>query len=160
MFRKSLFLGMMVLLGAVLVSLVLSERKEEKRLASAPSEIVKTAKATPTRSLAPGDLDIAESRVKLIAPDRNQKNAAGPVARCQLVIRNHGQIAYHDVVLKLRCLGSNGKDLDFRTQLVPETIRPGQVLTIRDATIDKLPPGTARCTFSVLYANIGPAPAR
>jgi hypothetical protein len=160
MFRKSIFLGMMVLLGAVLVSLVLSGRKEEMRLGSAPSEVVKTAKATPTRSMAPGDLDITESKVELVAPARNQKSAVGPVAHCQLVIRNHGQIAYHDVMLKLHCLRSNGKDLDYRTQLVPETIQPGQILTIPDVTIDEIPPGTARCTLSVLYANIGPAPAR
>ena len=160
MLRKSIFLGMTVLLGAVLVSLVLSGRKEEKRLASASSEIVRTAKATPTRSMAPGDLDVGESRVELVAPDRNQKNAAGPVARCQLVIRNHGQIAYHDVMLRLQCLGIRGKDLDYRTQLVPETIQPGQILTIRDVTIDKIPPGTARCLLSVFYANLGPAPAR
>ena len=160
MLRKSIFLGMTILLGAVLVSLVLSGRKEEKRLASAPSEIVRTAKATPTRSMAPGDLDVGESKVELVAPDRNHKNAAGPVARCQLVIRNHGQIAYHDVMLRLQCLGSSGKDLDYRTQLVPETIQPGQILTIRDVTIEKIPPGTARCLLSVFYANLGPAPAR
>ena len=160
MFRKSIFLGMMVLLGAVLVSLVLSGRKEEMRLAKAPSEIVKIAKATPTRSLAPADLDVADSKVELAAPDRKQKNAAGQVARCQIVIRNHGQIAYHDAMLKLRCLGSNGKDIDSRTQFVPETIQPGQTLTIRDVTIEKIPPRTARCTLSVLYASIGAAPAR
>jgi hypothetical protein len=110
--------------------------------------------------MVPEDLDAAESRVEVVAPDRNKKDADGPAARCQLVIRNHGQIAYHDVALKLQCLGSNGKDLGFRTQLVPETIQPGQVLTIRDVTIDKIPPGTSRCALSVFYANLGPAPAR
>ena len=78
MFRKSIFLGMMVLLGAVLVSLVLSGRKEEQRQAAAPTEIVKTAKATATRSMVPEDLDVGESRVELTAADRNQKHTAEP----------------------------------------------------------------------------------
>jgi hypothetical protein len=160
MFRKSIFLGMMVLLGAVLVSLVLSGRKEEQRQAAAPTEIVKTAKATATRSMVPEDLDVGESRVELTAADRNQKHTAEPQARCRLVIRNHGRIAYHDLVLKLQCLGSSGKHLGQLTQLVPETIQPGQVLTIPEVLIDKLPAGTAKCTLSVLYANLGSAPAR
>jgi len=160
MFRKSVFLGMMVLLGAVLVSLVISGRKEEQRKATVPTEIVKTAKATATRSMAPEDLDVGESKVQLTAASRNQSGAAEPRALCQLVIRNRGRIAYHDLALKLQCLGSSGKQLGQLTQLVPETVQPGQVLTISDVMIDKLPAGTARCTLSVLYANLGPAPAR
>ena len=160
MFRKSLFLGMMVLLGAVLVSLVLSGRKQELQQAAAPAEIVKTAKATPTRSMAPEDLDAGESKVELTVAARNRKNAAGPGARCRLVIRNRGRIAYHDLMLKLQCLGSGGKHVGELTQPVPETIQPGQVLTIPEVIIDTLPAGTARCAVSVSYAHLGPAPAR
>jgi hypothetical protein len=160
MFRKWLFLGMMILLGAVLVSLVLRGRNEEKRLAAATTEIVKTAKRTPTRSMAPTDLDIGDSKVEITAPGPNRKAGALTGARCDLVIRNLGQIAYHDVMLKLQWLGNNGRDLKFHTQLVPETIQPGQVLNIQDVRIEQIPAGTARCTLSILYANLGPAPER
>jgi hypothetical protein len=158
MVRKSVFLGMMLLLGAVLVSLVIRGRKEEMKTASGPLEVVKTAKGTPTRALIPKDLDAGDSTVELATRRHDAPGAAEQSARCQLVIHNRGQIAYHNIVVSLQCVGSKGKSLKPRTQMVAETIQPGQALTIHDLSMDGIPSDATRCTLSVLYANVGTAP--
>jgi hypothetical protein len=157
MFRKSIFLGLMLMLGAVLVWLILKARKEEAQTARAPVEIVRTARLSPTRAIGPKDLDATESRVEIIPSGRGQTKTAGRSAHAHVVIRNHGTVAYRDIMLKLTCLGGNGKVIDTRTRLVPETIQPGQTLTVNDMAIENLPNDTVRCRISILYSDLGPA---
>ena len=152
MFRKSIFWGLTLMLGTVLVWLIIQGRKEETRLAAAPSEIVKTAKSSFTRVIAPSDLDAEESRLEITT------KTPAPGAVGQVVIHNRGKVAYHGVMLKVSCLGSGGKLLDTRTQLVPETIAAGQTLTVGGIVLDTGPRGTVRCSVSILYSDLGPAP--
>jgi hypothetical protein len=159
MFRKSIFLGLMLMLGTMLVWLILKARKEAQA-PGAPVEIVRTAKSSPTRVIIPQDLDAAESRVEIPPAGRGQTKIAERSSHAHVVIRNHGTVAYHDFMLKLTCLGSNGKVIDTQTRLVPGTIQPGETLTADDIAIDNLPEGTVRCRISVLYADLGPAPSR
>jgi hypothetical protein len=158
-FRKSIFLGLMLMLGTVLVWLILRARKEAQ-VPGTPVEIVRTAKSSPTRVIGPHDLDAAESRVEILPAGRGQMKTAGRSSHVHVVIRNHGTVAYHDFMLKLTCLGSNGKVIDTQTRLVPGTIQPGQTLTVDDIAIDNLPEGTARCRISVLYSDLGSSPSR
>jgi hypothetical protein len=159
MFRKSIFLGLMLMLGTVLVWLILKARKEAQTPGT-PVEIVRTAKSSPTRVIGPQDLDVAESRMEIPPAGRGQTKTAERSSHAYVVIRNHGTVAYHDFMLKLTCLGSNGKVIDTQTRLVPGTIQPGQTLTVDDIAIDNLPEGTVRCHISILYSDLGPAPSR
>ncbi len=152
MVRRSLFWGLTLLLVAVLVWLIINGRKEESRRASAPSEVVQTAKLSPTRAVAPSDLEVAE-------PDAARTNRGdlpdqlGPVA-----IHNRGSVAYHGTMLRLRCLDSSGKVLDTRTLLVPETIAPGQTITVGPIALEKVPHGTVRYHIGIAFSDVGTAP--
>lgn len=152
MLRRSLFWGLTLMLGAVLVWLIINGRKEEARLASAPSEVVQTARLSATRAIAPGDLEVAEAEVGRI----NRETALeqlGPV-----VIRNRGSVAYHGTMLRLQCLDSAGKLLDTRTHLAPDTIAPGQNITVGGIALEKVPHSTFRYRISIAYSDLGPAP--
>jgi len=159
MFRKWIFLGLMIMLGSVLVMLVVQGRREEAKQAKGPTEKVMTAKSTSTRVIAPKDLDLAGSKVEISAPATGKGKNSERSALCRIVIRNRGRISYRDVMLKLTCVGSGGKILESRTQLVPSTIPPGQEVTVPEVAIDNLPQGTVRCGLSILYSDIGAAPS-
>ncbi|MGA2260103.1 MAG: hypothetical protein ABSH28_01565 [Acidobacteriota bacterium] len=152
MIRKSIFWGITLMLGTVLVWLVIQGRREETKQAAAPTEIVQTAKASPTRIFAPGDLEVGESREGVTSKQ------ATPAPIGKIEIRNHGKVAYHDIMLKLTCLGGGGKVLDAQTRLIPGTIEPAQVLALSDLTFEGIPRGTVRYDFSILYCDFGPAP--
>ncbi len=151
MVRRSLFWGLTLLLGAVLVWLIINGRKEESRLASAPSEVVQTAKLSPTRAVAPSDLEVAEPDTA--RTDRKDlPDQLGPVA-----IHNRGSVAYHGTMLRLQCLDSSGKVLDTRTLLVPETIAPGQTITVGPITLEKVQHSTVRYHIGIAYSDLGTA---
>jgi hypothetical protein len=152
MLRKSLFWGLTLMLGAVLVWLIINGRKEEARQAAAPTEIVQTARLSPTRVVAPKDLAIVASNA-LGAIKTGKSEPIGPIE-----IRNNGRIAYHAVMLRLACLDSNGKVLDTKSRLVPDTIQPGQSLTVSDFAPENVPAQAVRYRISIAYSNLGPAP--
>jgi hypothetical protein len=160
MFRKSIFLGLTVMLSAVLIVLAIKARREETRAASVPAESLKTAHSTATRVIAPNDLAVAESKGGILTVAGKESPVKKPGARYQVTIRNSGRVAYHDTMLKFTCLRNDGKTLDTRSHLLPETIQPGQSLGLSDITLERLPRGTARCSISIVCASIGPAPAR
>jgi hypothetical protein len=151
MIRKALFLGLTLLLGAILVWLVINGRREGARQAAAPVESVKTAKLSPTRMVAPADLDAAEAPASDAAANRK------PGMLGAVVIRNRGQLAYHGVMLRLSCLGNGGKELDTRIKLIPDTIQPGQSITVADLFIESVAPGTIGYSVGIVYADLGPA---
>ena len=149
----------MVLLGGVLVTLILKGRRQEAQNAAAPTEIVKTARSTATRMMAPDDIDVSQSRVEIVSADKGSRKSASRRALCRLVVSNRGTIPYHDVMLRLSCLDRGGKVLDTLMQPVPETILPGKTLTVEDVSIEGVSAAAAGCRFAVVYASLGEAPA-
>jgi hypothetical protein len=152
MFRRSIFWGLTLMLSTVLVWLVMQGRKEEAKQAAAPTEIVQTAESSPTRVVAPNDLEATEAS-GAGAATAGMPPALGPVA-----IRNQGKFSYHAVMLRISCLGSGGKVLVTRTHLAPETIPPGQTVTVGDVTLKDVPRGTTSYRIGILYCDLGPAP--
>jgi hypothetical protein len=148
MLRRSLMLGLTLMLGVVLVWLIINGHKEEVRQKAAPTEIVKDAGLSATRVVAPTDLEVSESRPPGAA---NTKTPAG------VEIRNRGKLAYRNIMLQVTCLGADGKVLDTRTRLVVETVAPGQSLTLSDLALESIPRGTARFGFSILYGDLDAA---
>jgi hypothetical protein len=160
MFRKWIFLGLMVMLGSVLVMLVVQGRRQEAGKSAVPAEKVQTARSTATRVFAPKDLDLDESRVELRPVATGKDGNPGRAALCRITVRNSGRLAYHDVMLKLTCFGAGGKVLDSRTQLVPGTVPPGQTITVPELAVDGLPRDSVRCGLAILYSDLGAAPAQ
>ena len=152
MLRKALFGGLTVMLAGVLVWLIIKGRQEEARQAAAPTEIFKTARSSSTRVVAPNDLDALDS------PGTGGAPKAGTLG--QVTIRNRGNSTYHNVMLKLSYLNVTGKVLHTLNQLVPNTVEPGQSFEVGEISAENAPGGASRCSVSILYSELGPAPIK
>jgi len=138
MFRKSLFLGLTVLLGAVLVSLVIQgRRQEQKQAATKVFEVVKQFKPTPTRVIAPQDLEIVR-----------------PEDSVQFTIRNHGTVAYSNPEVEFIYMGKDGRVLENQTVKIGKVIPPGQEVSIENAGSDKVPRETRRTLLKIRSAEL------
>lgn len=138
MFRKSLFLGLMLLLGAALVSLVVQGRRQEKKQAATRIvEVVKQFKPTPTRVIAPQDLEIV-----------------GPDNPARFAIRNHGTVTYRNSEVEFVYLGRDGRVLENRTVKIDKMIPPGQEVSVENAASDKIPEGSKRTLLKIRSAEL------
>jgi hypothetical protein len=137
MFRRSLFLGLTVMLAAVLVSLVIKGRQQEKKVAadaaaSRVTEVVKQYKPTPTRVIAPHDLVVV---VETSQPP---------------VVRNIGKIPYTNPELEITF--SRGKKETSTEKLrIEKTIQPGEAIPIG---VPDLPDGTKASRIRVRSAEV------
>jgi hypothetical protein len=162
MFRKSLFLGLTIMLAAALAYLVIQGRRQQKvrQTTPHPMEIVRESTPSLTRVLAPDDLEVLEAKMELAPSDSSpdQSRRTDLTARHQLVIRNSGRTAYHDFGLKLSYFGKGNKLLE--TRLVPanEIVRPGQARSIGEVKVENLPAQTLKCEAKIAYADLEPAP--
>ena len=141
-----------MMLGAVLVWLIVNGRKQEMRQTAAQSEVVETARLSATRVVGAGDLEIAEPEVK------RTRKGKGEEILAPITIRNHGNLPYHNTLLRLQCLDAGGKPVDTRTWHAEETILPGQSITIAEVALDKVPGACTRYRISIAYSDLGPAP--
>jgi len=160
MFRKSIFWGLTMMLATLLIWLVVRARKQEAQVAKAPAEIVRSAKSSPTRVIAPKDLDAGESQVEFASMVSGASKSSGRGALLHVVIRNRGAVPYHNVMLKLTWVGTSGKVLDTQNHLVPETIGPGQTLDAGDVALEGVPNGSVKCTIAILHSDLGQAQTR
>ncbi len=161
MIRKSIFLGLTIVLGAVLASIVLKARREEAaKPPPAPAEFVRTAKTTATRVIAPRDLEISKSNVELMASDGGQADSAGRFALCRVEIHNLGRISYRDTVLKLTCRDRAGNILGGPAHSLPDVVEPGGILLLDDLKLEHLPEGAFRCSLRILHSDIVAEAAR
>ena len=164
MFRRSLFLGLTVMLAAVLVYLVIQGRRQEKvqQTTSRPVEIVRESTPSLTRVLSPEDLDIVESKMELAAasPQADPAKPAAVTATHQFVLRNNGLAAYHGVGLKLSYLGRGNRVLETRTVPAAELLQPGQARALSELKVEHVPSGTVRCEAKIAYADLEPTPTQ
>jgi len=138
MFRKSIFLGLMVLLGAVMVALVVQGRRQEQKQAAAKVyEVVKQFKPTATRVIAPQDLEIVPSD-----------------GAARFTIRNHGTVTYSNPEVEFVYLGQNGRVLQSQTVKIDKVISPGQEVTIENMGSDKIPEETRRTQLKIRSAEL------
>ena len=140
MFRKSLFLGLMALLGAVLVSLIVQGRRQEKKQAATRVvEIVKQFKPTPTIIIAPQDLEIV-----IVSPDNPARFA----------IRNQGAVTYSNPEVEFAYLGRDGRVLQNQTVKIDKVIPPGQEVSVENAVSGRIPEGTKRTLLKIRSAEL------
>jgi hypothetical protein len=138
MFRRSLFLGLMVLLGAVLVSLVVQGRRQEKKeVATRVVEVVKQFKPTPTVVIAPLDLQI-------IGSDNIVRFA----------IRNQGTMTYNNPEVEIVYLTGDGRVLKSEIVKIDKVIPPGQEIPVENAVSGKAPERTRRTLLKLHSAEL------
>jgi hypothetical protein len=152
MFRRALFWGLTIMLVAVIVSLMIRSRSEEKRQAAATAEVVRQFKPTATRVIRPRDLVIVESNMGFLPTA--QKGQTGLTDRQQVVVRNEGPLAYADVRLEFTYVGRGEKTLETRTIVVSKPIPPMQTESLGDITIEGIPAGAVSCRTRILYADL------
>jgi hypothetical protein len=156
MLRRSLFLGIMVMLGAVLVYLVWKGRKEETRaVAARPKEVIRETKPTALRAISPPELSVLNCRLRLETESGVGRPPGSKSGGTQDVeIRNAGESEYQSVMLKISYLGRGNRILESRKQLVSQPLPPGADITVQAIRIESVPAGTTGCLARVLYADV------
>jgi hypothetical protein len=154
MFRRSIFLGLMVLLGSVLVYMILSARKQEKRAASPAAEIVRQSKPSATRVLSPTDLQITGSAMEILHPPRDAGSVREISARQSITIRNTGSRPYSGVMLKLKYLAASGSTVETRSHEVSIKLPAGETVKLDDVVMEALPARVKACTVSIVWADL------
>jgi hypothetical protein len=114
MFRKSLFIGLTVMLAAVLVSLAIKGRQQEKKNAAAAAasrviEVVKQYKPTAMRVIAPQDLVVEPSQPP--------------------VVRNTGKVPYANPEVEFTFSKGN-TEVSTEKRKIDRTIQPGETLPL------------------------------
>jgi len=153
MIRKSLFWGLTLVLIAALFSLIVRSRRLEKEQAAGAAEVVQESQQTPTRVLAPRDLVLSPSKMRL-DKDPASLNVA-QTAWHEIEVHNNGKVAYSGIQLRLDYLDANGKSRAIKNYIVNKTIKPGDHLKLTDIRIDGLPDRAVDCRIGIAYADIG-----
>ncbi len=156
----------MLMLGAVLVSLIIQGRRQEKKQAATRVvEVIKQYKPTPTRILAPQDLEVIRTAAEVAF-----NPGTGRPAPFFAVIRNKGTVAYSNANVELNALGKDGHILAAAVFTLEKVIPPGAEVHIEDAAAEAaqkaiddkireqhLNPGSI--VYRVRSAEIAPAPS-
>jgi hypothetical protein len=163
MFRRSIFLGLMVLLGSMLVYMVLSARRQEKRISSPPTEIIRKSKPSATRVLAPPDLQVTESTTEILPPSAGSGPVSGIVARHSVTVRmarhsvtvrNQGTSHYRGFMLKFDYLAASGSSVETRSHQVSQDLPPGATVRLQDLLMEGLPAKVRRCRVGLAWADL------
>jgi hypothetical protein len=154
MFRRSIFLGLMVLLGSVLVYMILGARKQEKRIVSPPAEIIRQSKPSPTRVLAPPDLQVTESAMEILPPPAVSGSVAEVSARHSVTLRNRGSGHYKAFMLRFNYLTSSGSGVESRSRQITLDLPAGGTVRLQDLLTEALPGKVRACSVSVTWADL------
>jgi len=154
MFRRSIFLGLMVLLGSVLVYMVLSARRQEKRISSPPTEIIRKSKPSATRVLAPPDLQITDSTTEILPPSAGSGPVSGIVARHSVTVRNQGTSHYTGFMLRFDYLAASGNSVETRSHQVSQDLPPGATVRLQEVLMEGLPAKVRRCSVGLAWADL------
>ncbi len=161
MVRRSLFLGLTGMLGAVLVYLVVQGRKENKLQQQnvPPSEVIRQSRPSLTRIIAPQDLHIVDSRMELSPAGPASSGAGSLVDQHRIVIRNEGEIRFRSFRIRVTYLGRGDNVLGTRNHEVREEIQPGGTYS-GDMLIEDVPAGASKSEVKILSADMESPPAQ
>ena len=152
--RKYLFYGLTIILVSAFIFLAVQSRRMEKEQKEQGSEIVKNYTPTPTRVLAPHDLEILSS--DMILPRDNDKNGKQEAVRHRIEILNSGNVSYCEIQLRLTYLDANGKVILAVPHDIKVRIRPDETLLLPDFVVNDIPVEATDCRPGILYADIDP----
>jgi len=162
MIRRVLFLGLTAALMGVIALLVVQSRRREPSTPSRPVEIVRVAPSTPTRVVAPHDLEVLEPALALgpaaPRPDTGGGSEpgrpAGQDARHTVSLRNRGRLAYRDVVLEVTYLDARGKPAGVRRHRVAGPIPPGERIAVEPWVESSIAGSAVRARVRALFADL------
>ena len=154
MIRRSLFLGLtLILLGAVVYIAFRSQREAADPQLPKIAEVTQEAKTSLTRVLNPGDVKVVESARPAAAGVNEPKGTIQP--GCSVSFRNEGSVPYCNLQIRLIYRDHNGKSLETRSITVKGVIQPGGMLDSGGIFAENAPADTAKCEVAVLSADIG-----
>jgi len=174
MIRRQILFGVTLVLLAVVIFLLLRGRREEKAREARNLQVeqVRDEAPSPTRVLAPRDLELVETNVSFApaAPAPPRPAGDGPTGEGQdgegggketgvtahhsLTVRNTGSVAYGGLRLRLEYTGKSGKVLAERIQAVDGALPPKGTLRLEDVAVEDVPPGAAGCRTTVVSADL------
>ena len=152
--RKYLFYGLTLVLASAFIFLAVQGRRMEKEQGDQSSEIVKNYTPTPTRVLAPHDLEILTA--DMTREQGNEKTGKQEAVRHRIEILNSGKITYCEIQLRLTCLDATGKVILTKPQSIKEKIGPGETLLLSDLVMNDIPAEATDCRPEIVYADIDP----
>lgn len=160
MFRKYLFVGLLIMLATIVVWMILQTRQQEKLAAAAAAGMVKSVQTTPTRVFSPDDLEIVESAMEVSPAGGGQ--AAGPAMSAvhRIRVRNAGSTTYVRLMLEFAYLGNGGIELVTKRHLSGSIrLAPGQELALGPIGVDGIPRATVGCRPRIIWAEMERAAA-
>lgn len=160
MFRKYLFIGLMIMLGTIVVWMILQAREQEKLAAAAAAGLVKTVQTTPTRVFSPDDLELIASAME--APPAGAAGATGPAVSAvhRVTVRNAGSTTYTRLMLEFAYFGSDGRELETKRHLSGRIrLAPGQELALGPIGVDGVPRAAAGCKPRIVWSEMERAAA-
>jgi hypothetical protein len=156
MIRRSVFLGLTLVLVVALVSLIVRGRRLEKQQAGKPAELVQKSKSSPIRVFRPRDLEIVQSKSQLEAKAGAKGRSLAALHKIE--VRNNGSVPYGEIQFRLVYLDRSGRELAIRTHPVTQGILPGTILKVTDIMVGDLPAAATESRISIDYADFGRAP--
>jgi len=157
MIRKTVFWTITFILMLALAYLIIQGRRMEKRQAARPKEVVREYKPTPTKALAPRDLDIFLQTMTLEKEsDPSDSSKELRTARHIIRVRNNGKVSYNKIQFLFEYLNQDGEVLETRVCAADRDISPGNILELPDIKIQGLPKDTKHYRAAITCADIGP----
>jgi len=158
MIRRYVFWGLTVILVAVLVSLIVQSRRLETQSAPTVTEVVKTAQSSPIRVIAPQDLAVVSSDMRLVNPSTESAPIADAqsAAELEVSVENRGSEPYIGVLLRFTYLGSANNVLRSQDYLVDKQLPPGQTTSTGTIEMDDVPKNTVKCDVTIVSADFEP----
>jgi hypothetical protein len=158
MIRRSIFLGLTLVLVVALIALIVRGYKMEKEQAGQPKEKIEEAKSTATRVLAPQDLEILGAKTT-VAKNTDSKERSR-IARHEIEIRNNGKLSYQGLQLRFTYLDRKGKETTTKIYSVTQTVASGTTLKLIDISITDIPMSTVESKAAIISADMLPPPAK
>lgn len=157
MIRKSLFWGLTFVLIVALIALIVRGYKMEKEQGRRPAETAEQAKPTPTRVLAPRDLEIVGMKMALPKDEDLKKSAF--TAHHEIEIRNNGTVSFKDIQLRFVYFDRRERALTTKIYSIAQSIPPGTALKLNDIAINDISAPAVNSKAAVICADVASAPA-
>jgi hypothetical protein len=153
MLRKSLFWGLTLVLAAALTSLMVRSSRLEKRHAGTSEEVMQESTPTPTRVLAPQDLEIVQQHMRLEKESDGKDQSQ--TATHAMEILNKGKSPYSSIILTISYMDRSGRVVATKTQSVEKNLMPGAAPKLVDIKITGVPASAASCRMEIVCADMG-----
>jgi hypothetical protein len=145
MIRRSLLWSLTLVLVAVITILVIRGRRMEKQQAARMAEVIQPSNSTNTRILNPQDLEILNPAIQL---------KSNPFASHQIEIRNNGDVAYSQILLRMTYINQRGEELTSKTFSIAQTVKPGASIKLPNLPTEAVPAMAVKLQLAIVAADV------